>query len=130
MVYGETCPQYLALTAEALDGPNGERFVCAPPLRRESDRIELWRALSDGKLDVVATDHCPFTTEEKSGHADFTSIPGGLGAIEARLSLVHTLGVRVVAEAKQTAVEARRLATFHGGRKMRQDRSVGVSQAR
>ncbi|HUT21269.1 MAG TPA: dihydropyrimidinase [Anaerolineae bacterium] len=94
LVYGETCPQYLTLTADALDGPDGERFVCAPPLRRESDRIALWRALSGGELDVVATDHCPFTTEEKSGHADFTSIPGGLGAIEARLSLVHTLGVR------------------------------------
>ena len=94
LVYGETCPQYLALTADALDGPHSERFVCAPPLRRESDQSALWSALSDGELDVVATDHCPFTTKEKSGHAEFTSIPGGLGAVEARLSLVHTLGVR------------------------------------
>jgi dihydropyrimidinase len=45
-------------------------------------------------LDVLATDHCPFTGTEKSGHADFTTIPGGLPSIEARLSLAHHFGCR------------------------------------
>jgi len=92
-VLGETCPQYLALTASALDGPHGERFICAPPLRSSADQSELWRALNRGSLDLLATDHCPFTAGEKAGHADFTTIPGGLPSIEARLSLAHTLGV-------------------------------------
>ena len=93
-VYGETCPQYLALTAEALDGPHGERFVCAPPLRSQAEQSALWHALAQGDLDTLATDHCPFTADEKAGHADFTTIPGGLPSIEARLSLAYTLGVR------------------------------------
>jgi len=91
--YGETCPQYLALTAGALDGPGGERFVCAPPPRTEADQTELWRALARGHLQVVATDHCPFTLSDKANGRDFTEIPGGLPSIEARLGLVHTLGV-------------------------------------
>ncbi len=93
-VYGETCPQYLALAADALDGPHGERFVCAPPLRNEADQAALWDALAWDDLDVLATDHCPFTAAEKAGHSNFTTIPGGLPSIEARLSLAHTLGVR------------------------------------
>ena len=93
-VYGETCPQYLALTADALDGPHGERFVCAPPLRSEADQSVLWHALARGDLGTLATDHCPFTADEKAGHVDFTTIPGGLPSIEARLSLAYTLGVR------------------------------------
>lgn len=93
-VYGETCPQYLTLTADALDGPHGERFICAPPLRSYADQGALWAALAGGALDVLATDHCPFTADEKAGHLDFTTIPGGLPSVEARLSLAYTLGVR------------------------------------
>jgi len=93
-VYGETCPQYLALTAGAFDGPHGERFICAPPLRSEADQAALWDALAQGDLDVLSTDHCPFTADEKAGHADFTTVPGGLPSIEARLSLAYSLGVR------------------------------------
>jgi len=93
-VYGETCPQYLTLTADALDGPHGERFICAPPIRSDADQGALWAALAGGALDVLATDHCPFTADEKAGHLDFTTIPGGLPSVEARLSLAYTLGVR------------------------------------
>jgi dihydropyrimidinase len=93
-VYGETCPQYLVLTADALDGPHGERFICAPPLRSHADQSALWAALAGGVLHTLATDHCPFTADEKAGHADFTTVPGGLPSIEARLSLAYTRGVR------------------------------------
>lgn len=93
-VYGETCPHYLAMTASAFDGPHGERFVGSPPLRSKADQSALWDALAQGDLDVLSTDHCPFTAGEKAGHADFTAIPGGLPSIEARLSLAYTLGVR------------------------------------
>ena len=92
-VYGETCPHYLALTAGAFDGPHGERFVGSPPLRSKADQLALWDALAQGDLDVLSTDHCPFTAGEKAGHADFTTIPGGLPSIEARLGLAYTLGV-------------------------------------
>jgi len=93
-VYGETCPQYLLLNGMALDLPGGERLVCSPPLRTEEDNEALWGGLAFEDLDVLATDHCPFTVAEKSGHADFTTIPGGLPSIEARLSLTYHFGQR------------------------------------
>ncbi len=91
-VYGETCPQYLLLDESALAGPDAERFICAPPLRTPDDHAALWRGLMAADLDVLATDHCPFTAAEKRGHASFTTIPGGLPSIEARLSLAYHFG--------------------------------------
>ena len=69
--------------------------MCAPPLRGAADRAALWGGLGDGDVEVVATDHCPFTTEDRrrgtggAGWADFTQIPGGLSGVETRLSLVY-----------------------------------------
>jgi dihydropyrimidinase len=93
-VLGETCPQYLLLDGLALERPGGERLICAPPLRTQEDNQALWGGLAFEDLDVLATDHCPFTAAEKSGHADFTTIPGGLPSIEARLSLAYHYGRR------------------------------------
>jgi len=92
-INAETCPQYLLLTAhDHLDGPEGQLYVCAPPLRDHDDQDALWQALGDGDLDVVSTDHCPWTRAEKD-QPDFTQIPGGVPSIEARLSLIHHFGV-------------------------------------
>jgi dihydropyrimidinase len=91
-VYGETCPQYLLLSKTSLDLPDGELLICSPPLRDEEDNDALWSGLDRGDLDVLATDHCPFTAANKHGHADFTTIPGGLPSIEARLSLAYHFG--------------------------------------
>lgn len=93
-IYGETCPQYLLLSGMALDLPGGERLICSPPLRTEEDNEALWGGLAFEDLDVLATDHCPFTAAEKSDHADFTTIPGGLPSIEARLGLAYHFGRR------------------------------------
>jgi len=93
-VYGETCPQYLLLNGMALDLPGGKRLICSPPLRTKEDNEALWGGLAFEDLDVLATDHCPFTAAEKAHHTDFTTIPGGLPSIEARLSLAHSFGRR------------------------------------
>lgn len=96
-VYGETCPQYLLLSADLLDavGFEGARFVMAPPLRARADQEALWLALVRGDLEVVATDHCPFYFEgQKSlGRDDFSQIPGGIPGVETRLPLLYTFGV-------------------------------------
>ena len=91
-VTGETCPQYLYLTDEAYDRPGvaGALPVCSPPLRPAADRDALWAALGSGALDVVTTDHCPFTAEEKAtGGDNYSLIPGGVPSIESRLALVY-----------------------------------------
>lgn len=91
-VYGETCPQYLFLTADAY-ARDGERFVMSPPLRDERAQQRLWRGLASDELQVVATDHCPFRLADKRGRRDFTRIPGGAPGIETRMSLLFDGGV-------------------------------------
>jgi len=91
-VSGETCPQYLWLTDEVFDRPGvlGALPVCSPPPRPAGEPEALWAALRSGALDMVTTDHCPFTAEEKaSGLGDYSTIPGGVPSIESRLALVY-----------------------------------------
>ncbi len=67
----ESCPHYLLLDESAI--PEFGNFVkVAPPLRPADDPVYLWEALADGSLSVVASDHAPFTPEEKAaaGYAD------------------------------------------------------------
>ncbi len=96
-VSGETCPQYLFLTQEVYDQPglDGALPVCSPPIREKVHRQSLWRALEMEQLQVVSTDHCPFTREEKAaGLDDFSKIPGGVPSIEMRFPALYTFGVR------------------------------------
>ncbi|MGI8664103.1 MAG: dihydropyrimidinase [Acidimicrobiales bacterium] len=95
-VLAETCPQYLYLDTQRLRGPDGDSFVCTPPLRDPWHAEELWHGMADGTIHAVATDHCPFTVADRragvrarpEGWADFTEIPGGLPGIETRMGLV------------------------------------------
>jgi len=96
-VTGETCPQYLLLTQDVYDAPGvlGTLPVCSPPIRDKNAQEALWRALSRGDLQVVSTDHCPFTSAEKaSGLEDFSKIPGGVPSVESRYAAVYAFGVR------------------------------------
>ena len=93
----ETCPQYLLLSAERYDEPDfaGARYVMSPPLRAASGQAALWRALADGAIQTVATDHCPFRLADKAlGAQDFSRIPNGAPGIETRLTLLWSAGVR------------------------------------
>ena len=94
---GETCPQYLLLDQAELERPGfeGAKFVCSPPLRGEADRLRLWRALAEGDVQTVGTDHCPFNfqLQKELGRQDYELIPGGLPGIESRLALLYTFGV-------------------------------------
>ncbi|MCL4831380.1 MAG: dihydropyrimidinase [Caldilineaceae bacterium] len=92
-ISGESCPHYLLLTAEEhLGGPDGNLYICAPPLRSAADQSALWQALAQGGLDLISTDHCPWTQSEKCQRS-FAQVPGGVPGIEARLSLIHHFGV-------------------------------------
>ncbi len=97
-VYGETCPQYLALSAEAFDVPGfeGAKFICSPPLRDKSNWPGLWAGLRTGDLSVVASDHAAFNyagQKELGLTAGFHKVPNGCPGVEHRLALLHTLGV-------------------------------------
>ncbi len=98
--YAETCPQYLFLSSEEYERPGfeGARYVMSPPLREKGHQEELWKGLAGNDLQVVATDHCPFSMDEppqkQAGRDDFSKIPGGAPGIETRLMLVWDGGVR------------------------------------
>lgn len=95
-VYAETCPQYLLMNDSLyhLSGFEGAKYVIAPPLRKEEDEEALWKALADGEIQTVSTDHCSFTTEQKAlGMDDFRKIPGGMPGVETRGVLLYTYGV-------------------------------------
>ena len=96
-IHAETCPQYLFLSIADYDRPGfeGARYVMSPPLREAADQEALWRGLVGGDLQVVATDHCPFTLEDKArGRDDFSKIPNGAPGIETRMTLLWDGGVR------------------------------------
>ncbi|MBQ1411482.1 MAG: dihydropyrimidinase [Oscillospiraceae bacterium] len=95
-VYVETCPQYLLLDDRRYKLPDfeGACYVCAPPLRKQSDQERLWQGIAAGEIQTVNTDHCSFTWAQKEmGRGDFTKIPGGLPGVETRFALMYSYGV-------------------------------------
>lgn len=69
-VMGESCTQYFFLTVdEHLGAPGfeGAKYVCSPPIRSTHDHAVLWRAVQDGTLQHISTDHCDFWYEGGKG---------------------------------------------------------------
>ena len=98
-LFVETCIQYLLLDASLYGNEKsgdfeGAKWVMSPPLREKKDQATLWAGINQGLVNVVATDHCPFTWEQKLlGKNDFAKIPNGHPAIEHRLELLFSEGV-------------------------------------
>ena len=61
----ETRPLYLYFTEEWLRGPEGPLFIGQPPLRPASDVEAMWDGLRDGRIEMLATDHAPWTRAQK-----------------------------------------------------------------
>ncbi len=96
-VFGEPLIQHLLLDDgeyQNKDWLYAAQRVMSPPFRDKLHQDSLWAGLQSGSLQVVATDHCAFTSEQKQfGLEDFTKIPNGTGGLEDRLSLLWTHGV-------------------------------------
>jgi allantoinase len=86
----ETCPHYLHLFAESI--PKGATlFKCAPPIRDRENCEQLWQALRDGTIDLVATDHSPCPPEMKRlAEGNFRTAWGGIASLSIALPLMHT----------------------------------------
>ena len=96
-VYGEPLIQHLVLDESEYynkDWKHAARRVMSPPFRDKKNQDDLWNGLRAGSLQVVATDHCAFTTKQKEfGLDDFTKIPNGTGGLEDRMPVLWTYGV-------------------------------------
>lgn len=108
-VMGETCPQYLFFNTDNLLRSDGAKWICSPPMRSPDDNSGVWKAVEDGTMQVVSTDHCPFFYDgsrainyegeeiripgKELGKDDFSKIPNGLPGVGDRLLVMWTNGV-------------------------------------
>ncbi len=109
MLFVETCPQYLALTKEA---PLGSLGKVNPPLRSAEDRDALWKGISEGLIDTIGSDHCPFRKEDKTGTIwdARTGFPGSMTMLPVLLSEgVHKRRVSLEKVAEITSFNAAKI---------------------
>ncbi|MDO4536236.1 MAG: dihydropyrimidinase [Clostridium perfringens] len=98
-IYLETCPQYLLLDKSKYEGTkedsfNGAKYVMSPPLRNKEDNEMLWKGIEKENIEIIGTDHCSFTYDQKkNGINDFRKIPNGGPGVEHRILLMYQYGV-------------------------------------
>jgi allantoinase len=86
----ETCPHYLSFAQSEIP-PGATQFKCCPPIRSNDNRELLWQGLTDGVIDVIASDHSPSTPELKfAGNGDFAQAWGGIAGLQVALPAVWT----------------------------------------
>jgi dihydroorotase-like cyclic amidohydrolase len=88
-VFGETCPQYLVLHDRH---PAGLLAKCAPPVHGLEDNEALWRALADGTIDCVGTDHIHQSRARKLVEGDVWRTNAGVPGHETLLPLLLSAG--------------------------------------
>jgi allantoinase len=86
-VSAETCSHYLVLDESELERRGGEAKI-NPPLRSAAEVEALWRAIADGELEIVSSDHVGWPAERKRGD-DVFALAAGAPGLELELALVH-----------------------------------------
>jgi dihydropyrimidinase len=112
-VFVETCPQYLTLT---MDSPIGLIGKVNPPLRSSEDIDALWKAISEGSVDTIGTDHCAPLREVKSGSIweARPGFPGSATMLPILLSEgLHKRGIPLERIAELTSYNAARIFNLY-----------------
>jgi dihydropyrimidinase len=100
-ILAETCPQYLVLTEEDMQGLNmeGAKYVCSPPPRDRESQEACWEGLRTGVFTLFSSDHCPFRYDDEQGklapkgRTSFRWVPNGIPGVGARLPILFSEGV-------------------------------------
>lgn len=87
-ITAETCPHYLIFNHESVERTGG-LTKCNPAIKSEEDRKALLRAVSDDKIDVIATDHAPHLLSQKRG--DALTAASGMPSVRFSLALMLQL---------------------------------------
>jgi dihydroorotase len=88
-VTAETCPQYLMLDKGDY-AEKGSMMKSNPSVKRKEDRLALWRAVRDGTIDMISSDHAPHTLEEKNSGASIFDRASGFPGLETSVALMLT----------------------------------------
>lgn len=90
----ETCPHYLAFSAEEIPDKD-TRFKCAPPIRDAANKEKLWEALRGGDIDMLSSDHSPTVPEFKLlDQGDFLKAWGGISSLQYVLPVTWSSGLK------------------------------------
>ncbi|MEH7125209.1 allantoinase [Bacillus sp. JJ1773] len=87
----ETCPHYLSLTVKDLEEKRA-LAKCAPPLRDEEEVEDLWTAVANGEINVIASDHSPAPASMKTITDNFFEGWGGISGAQSTLNIMLTEG--------------------------------------
>ena len=91
----ETRPLYLHLTDEMMRRPDAPLYVGQPPLRSRDDVEAMWSGLLDGSIDFLATDHAPWTKEQKLDPSlTIARVRPGVSNLQHMLPMYYSEGVR------------------------------------
>jgi allantoinase len=114
----ETCTHYLWFASDEI--PDGAtEFKCAPPIRNAQNRERLWKALEEGRIDMVATDHSPCPPEMKRSETGrWDQAWGGIASLGLALPVMWTVmrqrGIKLERIGEWMAAAPARLAGFAG----------------
>lgn len=89
---GETCPHFLAFTADDL-ARQGAVLKTAPVVKSAADRDRLWSGVASGELDYVATDHAAGQWPEEKHTGNIWTDYGGVPGVEILLPYLYSEGV-------------------------------------
>ncbi len=96
-ITSEVCIHHLTFTDEDYS-KKGSFIKWNPAIKSKSDRDQLWKALNEDRIDIVATDHAPHTLEEKNN--EYTLCPSGGPLVQHSLIVMfeHFLNNRISLE--------------------------------
>jgi dihydroorotase len=84
-ITAEVCVHHLHFTSKDYERL-GNLIKCNPAIKSFNNKVALWPALLDGRLDIIATDHAPHTWEEKNEH--YEKAHAGLPLVQHSLMLM------------------------------------------
>lgn len=88
LIFAEACPHHLFMTSGHFNSLRGLAMM-KPSLKEVEDKSALWKALDDGTIDVIGTDHAPHTQEEKQKRIPPFGCPGLETMLPLLLDAMH-----------------------------------------
>ncbi len=86
LVTVEVLPNHLTLFAPDCYDTLGSKAQQNPPIREKNHQEALWRAVQDGKVDIIGSDHAPHTLDEKS--APYPASPSGTPGVQTMVPIM------------------------------------------